>query len=283
MINTTKFSIGDIHIAIDENSPQKEPKVPPAYFPFIAEGESHIRLRLLYGKPAFLSDTKIFESPPIWSLYSHDDTTVIRIFEHMQGYGRTLVIPRDIKKTALYLDDPLGHYIDPFYGPTMELLMLNYLAQGRGVMIHGCGVKHNDRGILFVGESGAGKTTMARIWSRESGVDVLSDDRTIVRQKGDHYLMYGTPWHGEGKFGSPESVKLDQIFFINHGKENSILERNAAQAVTQFLKCSFPPLWDAEGMKFAMAVFSDLAAAVSCRELSFKPDRSIIDFVNRVE
>jgi serine kinase of HPr protein (carbohydrate metabolism regulator) len=95
----------------------------------------------------------------------------------------------------------------------MELLMVNYLAQERGVIIHGCGIEKNGKGILFVGESGAGKSTLAKLWDQEDGVDVLSDDRIIVRKKGEQFWMYGTPWHGDAKFASPETVRLERILF----------------------------------------------------------------------
>ena len=120
---------------------------------------------------------------------------------------------------------------------------------------------------------------MAKIWSRQAGAEILSDDRTIVRKKNGHFWMYGTPWHGEGKFGSPGCVKLDQVFFIKHGEKNSIEGRNNIFSVTQFLKCSFPPLWDPEAMKYSMELFGDLVQSVPCRVLSFKPDKNIIDFI----
>ena len=280
MIENHKFTIGETTISIKGGSQNIGLDIPPVYRPFIGRGRSDISLRLHPAKPVLAAETKVFESPPIWSLYRHNGASILRIFEHMPGYGRTLVLTRDAENTDLYFDDPRGHFSTPFYGPTMELLMVHYLAAGRGIIIHGCGIKQNGRGLLFVGESGAGKTTMARSWSRESGVEILSDDRTIVRKQGDHFVMYGTPWHGEGKFGSPSSAKLDQIFFTKHGSKNLIEDRNDAFSVTQFLKCSFPPLWDAEAMKYAMELFSDLVAAVPCRELSFKPDRGVIEFVN---
>jgi len=282
MIDSNKFTIGDITISVEGDFQLNAPGIPFTYRPFIENGKTDITLRLHEKILVPTVGEKIFDSPPIWSLYRHNGTSILRIFEKMPGYGRTLVLPQDIENTDLYFDDPTGNYCDPFYGPTMELLMVNYLAQGRGVIIHGCGIKQDDRGVLFVGESGAGKTTMAKIWSQESDVEVLSDDRTLVRKKDDHFVMYGTPWHGEGKFGSPGSVKLDQIFFIKHSKENSILKSNNARSVTQFLKCSFPPLWDVQGMEYSMDVFSDLAAAVTCRMLSFKPDSSIIEFVDKL-
>lgn len=282
MVDSNKFKIGDISISLEGETEDIDFSIPPAYLPFVADNDirSDISLQLHHGKPSSSLNLKVFESPPIWSLYRDNGSSALKLFEHMPGYGRTLVLHRNIETADLYFNNHSDLYTDPFYGPTLELLMVNYLAQGRGIIIHGCGIRQGDRGVIFVGESGAGKTTTANIWHQESGAEVLSDDRTLVRKQGDQFVMYGTPWHGEGKFGSPGRVRLDQIFFIQHGAENSILKSSNAHSVTQFLKCSFPPLWDAAGMEYSMDIFSDLAATVPCYELSFKPDSSIVDFIN---
>lgn len=280
MIYKTKFAIGDITISIEGNFQKGDLEVPVIYQPFLENGKTDITLRLHEKCLERTVGEKIFDSPPIWSLFRNNGTSAIRIFEQMPGFGRTLVLPKNVKSSNLYFDNPTGNYCDPFYGPTIELLMVNYLAQKRGVIIHGCGIKQEDRGIIFVGESGAGKTTLANIWSQESDTEILSDDRTIIRRQGNHFVIYGTPWHGEGKFSSPGNAKLEQIFFIQHGRKNSISEATRVRSVTQFLKCSFPPFWNAEGLKYSMDVFSDLASSVSCRTLSFKADSSIIDYVN---
>jgi len=188
-------------------------------------------------------------------------------------------LPPHLESADLYFADKSGPFLDPFYGPTMELLMVNYLAKGRGVIIHSCAIARKGRGILFVGESTAGKSTLAKMWDQENGFDVLSDDRTVVRKKGHQFWMYGTPWHGEAKFGSPRGVRLERIFFLRHGQKNSIKEIKGIDPVSQLLTCSFPPYWDPQGMAFTLEIFTDLAADIPCQSLSFRPERSAIDHV----
>ena len=96
--------------------------------------------------------------------------------------------------------------------------MVHLLARGHGVEVHGGGVVMPDgRGWLFVGVSGAGKTTLSRMWCAEPDVRVLSDERIILREEGGEIWMYGTPWHGDGHIAEPGRARLDRVFFLRHG------------------------------------------------------------------
>jgi hypothetical protein len=119
------------------------------------------------------------------------------------------------------------------------------------------------------------------MWDEESNVDVLSDDRIIIRKKGREFWMYGTPWHGEEQFSSPRSVRLEKIFFVKHGKKNVIKDMKGIDPVNQLVRSSFPPHWNSQGMAFALEVFSQLASQVPCQELAFKPDKTTLDLINR--
>jgi hypothetical protein len=279
MPKNLKIRIGDVSISIQGDAQISDWEIAPAYRPFIGPGKTDISLRLHQGVPDTLVGEKVFDCPPIWTLYRQDETSFIRIFDGLSGLERTLVLPPHLESADLYFAGKSGHFNDPFYGPTMELLMVNYLAQGRGVIIHSCAIASKGRGILFVGESTAGKSTLARMWDQENGFDVLSDDRTVVRKKGHQFWMYGTPWHGEAKFGSPRGVRLERIFFLRHGQKNSIKEIKGIDPVSQLLTCSFPPYWDPQGMAFTLEIFTDLAADIPCQSLSFRPERSAIDHV----
>lgn len=279
MSENIKFRFAEELVCIKGYPQDQGQKIPEAYLPFISQGKADISIRFLRGEPEIRDAQKLFESLHIWSLYSSNGTLIIKIYEEMPGLERILVIPSELNSADLYFPFSTDTAVDPFSGPTMELLMINYLAQGRGVILHGCGIEKDGEGILFIGESGAGKSTMANLWNADGGIEILSDDRVILRKSGEDFRMYGTPWHGEAQFVSPRRIKLKKMFFLRHAGQNEVHPLNGAESVQQLLKCSFPPFWDATGMNFTLDLFTDLATAVPCYRLGFKPDRSAIDYI----
>jgi hypothetical protein len=268
MLSNIKFRVGEELVSLIGYPQDQDQKIPEAYLPFISQGKADLTIRFLRGEPEIRDGQKLFESLDIWSLYSSNGTRIIKIYEEMPGLERILVLPSELNSADLYFPFTTDTAVDPFSGPIMELLMINYLAQGRGVILHGCGIEKDGEGILFIGESGAGKSTMANLWNADGGIEILSNFR-----------MYGTPWHGEAQFVSPRGVNLKKMFFLRHAGQNEIHSLNGIESVQQLLKCSFPPFWDAKGMNFTLDLFSEMATAVPCYQLGFKPDRSAIDFI----
>jgi len=280
MPSDLKIKIGDITTGVEWHSGQLELAASPSYQAFVSDGRTDLHLTLHRGLPELEVGTKCFDSPPIWTLYRNGSVSAVKIFDAYSDLQRLLVLALEFKRADLYFTAPGGRFMDPFFGPVMELLMINYLAQGCGVIIHACGIDFHGKGLLFAGESGAGKSTLANLWDREKGAAVLSDDRTIVRCVNGEFRMYGTPWHGEAKFGSPRGVKLERIFFLNHSQKNAVQPRTRVEAVLQLLQCSFPAYWDPAGMEFTMELFEKLATHIPCNELAFRPDASAIRFVD---
>ena len=96
--------------------------------------------------------------------------------------------------------------------------MIHRLSRGEGVEVHAVGISDEQgRGHLFLGHSGAGKSTTARLWIDRPGVRILSDDRIILRVREGRIWMYGTPWHGDAGIASPDCAPLDEIYLLEHG------------------------------------------------------------------
>ena len=121
---------------------------------------------------------------------------------------------------------------------------------------------------------------MARLWEPQKGIQILSDDRIILRQANQKLWMYGTPWHGEAGFSSRARAPLTRIYFLRHAQKNELLPQRPAQAVGQLFTCSFPPFYNPEALDFTLGFFEEVVKAVPCFELQFLPDESVIELIS---
>jgi hypothetical protein len=270
------FSIAGISVTLQWHPPISGVGAPPAYQPFLTKRSNDLCLELSTGEPQRGEQVPVFDSAPIWSLYRLKDGSLFHLFDSYPALKRTLLIPAEGGRARLSFQ-AADH--NPFVGPALELLMITHLARRDGVILHGCGISTGGRGIVFAGESGAGKSTLSRLWAQKEGIEILSDDRVIVRRQNGSFYLYGTPWHGDEAFAAPGGVELSRIFFIRHGQRNDVRKLSAAGAVCEMLKCSFPPLWDAGGTAAALELFHAVAVSAPCAELAFVPDRTAVDFV----
>jgi hypothetical protein len=174
---------------------------------------------------------------------------------------------------------PDDRVLEPLDFPLAELLMINLLARGRGVEIHGCGVIDRDStAYVFTGQSQAGKSTIAHLWHNE-GATILSDDRLVLCLRDGQVWVYGTPWHGEAEFAVPASAPLSRIFFLDHGLENRARPMRGAGALAQLFACSFPPFYDEAGLSFTLELLDNVIDRVPCAGLSFLPDAGVVSLV----
>jgi len=275
------FSIGQTSIAIDNPSSEKAVTVPAAYQPFITSAVPDIRIGLQIGQPSLQGCKKIFDSSPIWSLYRGQGRKVYSIYSQLRERAHSFCLFDTYSHAEIQFSPDFSKPIDPFCGPALELLTIENLARASGCLLHGCGIRLNDSGILFAGKSEAGKSTMLKLWDGEKDALILSDDRAIAQHSGSQLRIYGTPWHGKARGGVPDSAWLAGIFFLKHGPANKMNRLSATDAVRKLLTCSFPPLWDAQGMSATLDFFSTVGRRIPCYELEFFPDPDVISFLRQ--
>ena len=93
-------------------------------------------------------------------------------------------------------------------------LLCNAAGLGHGVVsLHAAAISHRGQGVLFLGESGTGKSTHARLWCRHmAATELLNDDSPFIRlQPAGAPLVYGSPWSGKSPcYRSPRSSGLSR-------------------------------------------------------------------------
>ena len=231
----------------------------------------------------------LFDSGSIWQLFERTDGRhefrLAAPFSGWQPYKVARFAADWTSGEVLYRRPYFvpGEVVYPLEYPLDEVLVSNLLARGRGIEIHACGLADADgNGYLFPGQSGAGKSTTARLWAQEeagAGVRVLSDERVILRLKDGRIWMYGTPWHGDAGLARPDSAPLTRIFFLARGAKNELARLHRAESAARLFACSFPPFHSEDGISFTLKFLDDLTGLVPCDELRFVPDRSVIQFI----
>jgi hypothetical protein len=228
---------------------------------------------------------KLFDSGAVWTMYARNDGYIIDFETPVLGarpYKR-LCVNRDFSEAQLFLSRECLAGLDPVHAleyPLDELVITNWLASGKGVEVHGCGLADRaSGGHLFLGHSGAGKSTTTMLWKSMRDVQILSDDRIILREWENQLWMHGTPWHGEAGFAAAGKVPIDRIFVLAHGSRNEIVPLSRSQAVGELFARSFPPFHGHRPLDSTLAYLHQIADTVPCYLFHFLPDDSAVETI----
>lgn len=280
-VGGTSFNLtsqGDMRLALD-----------PGLRSFAVEpGSDGVRIEVDWADDlAIPSGTPLFHSGGLWS-----------VFEESGGYRFYFLTPRlgpapykaawfdsEFRRGRLalyraYFDARVPVY--PLEYPLDELLMVHRLACGEGVEVHAVGVVDEaGRGHLFLGHSGAGKSTTARLWKAQSNAQILSDDRIILRVHGGRVWMHGTPWHGDAGIASPESAPLSRLYLLEHAHKTELSPVSRGRAAAELFARSFVPHHSPRGLQFTLKFLDRVAQETPCFVFRFLPDKSAVEAIRR--
>ena len=152
------------------------------------------------------------------------------------------------------------------------------------LVVHGATVEYEGMALLFAGHSGAGKSTMAAI-AESAGAKVLSDDRSIVTVRDSTPTVWGTPWHGTHRRGSPNPLPLTAMFLLVQDDADRTERMSPARATGELLVRLIHPGSRPMDMERLLDGVAAVAERVPMAELRFGPTetafRLAADFARR--
>jgi hypothetical protein len=226
---------------------------------------------------------QLFDSGSVWQLYERKHAFQFDFHTPILGRGsyKRLLVDDQFRHASLLLSDECFEsraVAAPLEYPLDELLIMHRLTQEKAVELHGVGIVGPDGASnLFIGHSGAGKSTTACLWTSLHEVKILSDDRIIVREDKDQIFMYGTPWHGEAHFALPDRAPLQRIFVLEHGHGNVLTRLTRSQMVAELFARAFVPFHRHEYVDSALSFLERVADVVPCYRYSFEPDERAVE------
>ncbi len=267
----------------------------PLYQDFVFDGKADINLRVhCCGHfPKYSQGELIFdgEREGYWKLYRENSRHIIELYETIsRKKSKVCIIEPDFSSGDVYIKPELERIRWPrrkrsksaFWSlpwlmqPLAELLLVNLLAKKKGIMVHGLGINDRGTGIAFSGGTGTGKSTLAELYKKEGGANILCDEHIVIRKEKEGFRLYGTPWPGMAAATSSESAPLKRVFFIEHAPANKILGQGT---LSDLLPLLFLPFWDRERMELVLEFCEELLSKIDCKKLGFLKNRNVIDFV----
>lgn len=192
-----------------------------------------------------------------FSMFSGDDERPLVIMRHRRG---TAVV----ESTS----------VDDFNALRFSLwFAVSMLAtQSQLTFVHSSTIVHQGRAVMFLGESGTGKSTHTRLWlDNIEGCRLLNDDSPMIDASG--LKVYGSPWSGKTPCYVPLCFPLAAIVRLSQAPHNAIRRLPIPQALGA-LHPSLPPAL-AQDDYYAdkiMDIISSVIAKVPVYHLECLPD-----------
>ena len=156
----------------------------------------------------------------------------------------------------------------------LRILHSLMLASEGGFLLHASSAVLNQKGFLFSGVSGAGKTTIAKL----APVDalLLTDEISYLRNTADGYWAYGTPFTGElGRNGENISAPIAAVFLLTKGPHNELRDVSKADAIRRLRRNVLFVTKDSTLVEAVFETVADFVNRVPVNELMFAPEPSV--------
>ena len=291
--NRRYFRIADITIRVDSDLPMNDHTFHERFALFSVDGpgEDMVTIRHHYTLPD-LSDREhwqeLYHKSP-WAIYRKkgsyiylgispmaDNTTPHRVMTSNEGHTRVTIYNNcDVAWQKGNL-----HSLTMF--ATDQILIARLLADRQGCYLHSAGAILDGAGVLFVGHSDAGKSTVTNLLidagaKGEMAVEILCDDRNIVRRMNDGWRVYGTWSHGDVPLVSSSGAPLRAVCFLEKAGENTLMPlTDRKEIVHRLLACVVRPFVTSDWWEKTLSLVESMGQELPCYVMRFDKTSGII-------
>lgn len=168
----------------------------------------------------------------------------------------------------------------------MQTLPRERVAGDGALLLHACGVIIGDRGYVFFGPSGAGKTTVARL--AQGYAEVLCDENVVLRVAERGVELVSTPFWG---FSTPpdlirrtnRSAPLAGLYSLVHSPQFSLAPMTPGHAVAALLDTEKVATERTESAAAWLDVAGRIVERIPVHTLGFPPTTELWSFLLRHE
>ncbi len=170
----------------------------------------------------------------------------------------------------------------PLQYPLDQVLMMHLLPGLGGTLLHAAGVVVDGRLLVLAGRSGAGKSTLSRLAVAGAFGTVISDDRLVLRWRGDALRGSGTPWPGTERIARHAGADVAAVLFLGHDGDNQPRRLAARATLEAMLPLVSVPWHEPAFVSPMLDVCGRIATGIPAFHFPFSPNARAVDALARL-
>ena len=240
------------------------------YEPFECEG----------GEPLFSLTEDSGAVPDYTEVYRREEeyiTTIVcghtasgnEVLEFGKKKSLLLICSNDYRKGRLIM---ARRNSKTFPNDPLKMMYGMATAEKDTLIIHAAVVSCEGKGYLFLGPSGTGKSTHARLWLKNfEGTELVNDDNPVVRDG----VVYGSPWSGtKTPCFRNVSVPIGGIVMLSQAPYNKIRRLKGIEAYVKLVQSVGSMPWNSHFSEGLHQTMNKLASTVPMWHLECLPDEA---------
>lgn len=281
------YTVAGHPFVVETANPEVTAAALPNYAPFrvhpadekYAEAVAGALFRFSGGRVINLPDvapSDEMEQPGLFSkVFSADDY----VFAVSTIGNRTHKMKADKNWSVIETDVPLddasaAYFVKHFLTTAFGMAAAPF----KTLKIHASCIKKGGKALVFLGESGTGKSTHSRLWQEfVPEVTLLNDDEPIVRVMHDGSVrVYGAPWSGSTPCYCNDSAEVAAFVHLFQHPENKLRQLSPLEAVSSLMLSASLLRSDSRNKQMVFGTLSDILNAVPVFRLDCRPDREAV-------
>lgn len=145
----------------------------------------------------------------------------------------------------------------------LEMILL----REKRLILHAACVNTKFGGVLFTGQSGAGKSTQADLWVKHRDAFLINGDRPILSKEENGWKAWGSPYAGSSRCYVNENCDASAIVRVIQDSENKVRRLKGSEAFSVVFSGTTVNDWSREDVSMASELVIDLINSVPVYEL----------------
>ncbi len=282
MTETQVYDIAGHIVRIDfADSPRSAVEVAPSFQPFLTEnnGKGDVVLHVIADSKyrpdtENLKKTGTFPSNDAeYSMFERSDKGVVFAFRDYDRSPMAVIdMEPDLKTVHVSIIPQDRRYIRVLASSVM--VAYAFATSGLNtVAIHSSTVLYENKGYMFLGKSGTGKSTHSQSWLRNfPGCELMNDDNPIIRITDEGVFVYGSPWSGKTPCYKQLKAPVGALVSLVQAKHNKIRKLDNVKGFVSIFSSVSTLMCHGESYQSILSTMLRLAELVPVYELENLPD-----------